>query len=310
MKLSLILATVDRTEDLDRFVNRLAGQTDKRFELIIVDQNTDDRLLPIVKRAESAGIFVRHIRFAVRSLAAARNHGLPYAAYDLVAFPDDDCWYEQDVVERIIRRFSEDSSLSGIQARWAEAQPRPGDAYQLSLKAWRKFRGIGASSITLFLRASLVKQLGGFDARLGVPGWFGSGEEIDLVLRGLDGGAKIKYAPEVIVHHAFDDRGALSSGAYCRKARIRARGVGAIFVKHRLSLWVMARGILSPLVKLMVRPWQIRNGMRNLCVAFGILEGMANWVYRERHVDSGAGQSRPNAQEKQDKARQEGGANK
>jgi len=41
---SLICATLNREKELETLLESLAAQTYKRFELIIVDQNKDDRL--------------------------------------------------------------------------------------------------------------------------------------------------------------------------------------------------------------------------------------------------------------------------
>lgn len=288
MNLSLILATVDRTQELDRLLDYIIAQTNRRFELIVVDQNTDDRLVPFVKRAQESGIDIRYFRFDVRNLAAARNQGLVHATHEIVAFPDDDCWYEEDVIERVLQKFSADPSLDGVEACWKESRRACGATSQLSLTAWRRFRGIGASSITLFLRTELVRRLGGFDVRLGVPGWFGSGEEVDLVLRCLANGANVRFMPDVVVHHAFEDGSKPPSGAYCQRARQRARGVGAIFIKHRLSPFVVIRVVFSPFVRALMRPWRVGYVMRNVCVAFGIVEGMVGWVRQARRVACGA----------------------
>ena len=52
MKVSLILATKGRVEVVDRFVRSVAHQGHGDSELIVVDQNEDSRLEPILARAK------------------------------------------------------------------------------------------------------------------------------------------------------------------------------------------------------------------------------------------------------------------
>ena len=47
---SLILGTVGRVNDLEIILSSLQAQTYQNFELIVVDQNPDDRLVPILAR--------------------------------------------------------------------------------------------------------------------------------------------------------------------------------------------------------------------------------------------------------------------
>ncbi|MFX5245469.1 glycosyltransferase, partial [Acinetobacter baumannii] len=72
MKLSLILATVGRSSEVGRLIGTLAAQTDRRFELIVVDQNEDDRLVPHIEAGRAAGLDLQHLRLERPSLSGAR----------------------------------------------------------------------------------------------------------------------------------------------------------------------------------------------------------------------------------------------
>ena len=61
IRISLVLATVGRTEELTNLLRSLAGQTCQSFELIVVDQNSDDRLVPILQGAQ-CGVGIKHLR--------------------------------------------------------------------------------------------------------------------------------------------------------------------------------------------------------------------------------------------------------
>ena len=49
IRFSLVLSTINRTDEVRRFLTTLDSQTYRQFELIVVDQNKDGRLLPILK---------------------------------------------------------------------------------------------------------------------------------------------------------------------------------------------------------------------------------------------------------------------
>src|SRR3974377_1957806 len=48
-QISLIVATVSRVNQLDILLNSLNRQTYLDFEVLVVDQNPDDRLLPVLQ---------------------------------------------------------------------------------------------------------------------------------------------------------------------------------------------------------------------------------------------------------------------
>lgn len=153
-RFSLILATVGRTAELDRLFDSLAAQTCQDFEVILIDQNVDGRLLTRIDRARLLGLNVHVRQLSHPNLAAARNLGMELAQGDWVGFPDDDCWYEPDALSNLLVASQQDTGLEGLIACWVEQAaakviPASLPSY-LKLEDWRNFRGGDASSITLF----------------------------------------------------------------------------------------------------------------------------------------------------------------
>ena len=281
MSVSLILATIGRTQEVGRLIDTLLAQTDQRFELIVVDQNPDERLKPYVRLAQDGGLDIRHERMERPGLSSARNRGISLAKYDILAFPDDDCWYEDKVIERVIRSF-QSQRLGGLVARWVEQSGAlPAQAYQLDLSAWRNFRGGHASSISLFLDRTLFRTIGGFDERLGVGGWYGAAEETDFVLRALAHGARLEHVPDILVHHAYNTQPVGALAGICRQARRRGRGTGAIYAKHKLDAYVIVRGLVAPVLNALPKCLQPRWLMRGLFTSMGRLEGYLRWRAKE-----------------------------
>jgi len=281
MAVSLILATIGRTQEVARLVDSLLAQTDRRFDLIVVDQNPDDRLAPYIRMAQEGGLDVRHERMARPGLSAARNRGIMLAKHNIIAFPDDDCWYENTVIERVIRTFHE-RRIDGLVALWVEqAGNQTTQPYTLELAAWRKFRGGNASSISLFLDRTRFQALGGFDERLGVGGWYGAAEETDFVLRALAHGARLEHTPDIRVHHAYNEQPVGDLCVVCAQARRRGRGTGAIYAKHKLDTYVILRGLIAPVLTALPKCLQPRWLIRGLFTSIGRLEGYVRWRMTE-----------------------------
>lgn len=280
--ISLILATVGRAAELHKLVDSLAAQTLHDFELIVVDQNPDERLQPVLQRARSLGLTLRHLKHTPPNLALARNAGIAAARGRWLGFPDDDCWYEPQTLERMLLRTLRRDRPDGIVGRWVEQDPAhpPG---ALSWQRSSRFRDLPVSSITLFFSCTLLQRLGGFDGRLGVGQWFGAGEETDIVLRALRCGAMLAYEPGVCVHHRAEPPSRCMNAAMLRALQLRARGAGALYAKHRLPVWVIARGLLSPLCKPVMNPLLPFN--HGLAVARGRLQGWWRWAMAHRAAD-------------------------
>src|SRR4051812_25985131 len=102
MHFTLILATVGRDREVYRLFDTLCAQTHQDFDVVIVDQNQDDRIEKLVRQYEGR-LQLRHVHAEKRGHARANNVGLEYAKGELIGFADDDCWYPADLLERVDR---------------------------------------------------------------------------------------------------------------------------------------------------------------------------------------------------------------
>jgi GT2 family glycosyltransferase len=280
--ISLILATVGRTAELDRLFDTLAAQDFHDFEVIVVDQNADNRLDAHVARARSLGISLSHLRHFPANLAAARNAGIAASRGKWLGFPDDDCWYEPSLLQSLATRARASDAPEGVIIRWVEQGEPPVVAPSLSWHRSASFRDVPVSSITLFMQRKLFDRVGGFDARLGVGQWFGAGEETDLVLRALREGATIACEPSARVHHAVAAERPVHTPQTMLAARCRARGTGALYAKHELSTWVIVRGLLAPVLRPVLKGTFGADLAHGRAVMLGRLDGWRGWSRRHR----------------------------
>jgi glycosyltransferase involved in cell wall biosynthesis len=240
----LVLATVGRTTELGEFLDSLEQQTFRAFRLLVVDQNGDDRLVPVL--TAHPGLAIVRLRSAL-GLNRARNVGLAEATADVVAFPDDDCAYPADLLERVAGRLREGSALDGVTGRTAQPDGVTSDRWPTAPRILDLFSvWHGGNSASLFLRRELVERVGRFDEGIG----FGSGnpwelaDEIDLLVRAIQDGARLEQDPSFVVHHAVKQPSPAEARLTTRRV---GAGVGYVLGKNRVAARVTARRMVMPL---------------------------------------------------------------
>lgn len=247
MKFSLVMATVGRVSEPARFLRALQAQTHRPFELIVVDQNPDDRVLRLLEEYRTR-FPIKHLR-SPTGASRARNAGIPHAAGEIVSFPDDDSWYPDDLLARVARMMGEHPEWDGINGRFTDESGRsvagrwdgrPGRIDRFNV--WK--RGTVCSS---FLRRRVVGTVGGFDETLGVGSGtpWGSGEETDYLIRALEKGFRLHYDPALCVNHP--DPLLVYDRKTLRRAFSYGMGMGRVLRNHRDPFWFVLYHWLRPL---------------------------------------------------------------
>jgi GT2 family glycosyltransferase len=235
----LVVATVGRVEEFERFLDSLAEQQYPCVRVLVVDQNEDAQLGPALAGRDAE---ILHLRSRL-GLSRARNVALEHLTADVVAFPDDDCVYPAGLLSRLAERFSSDSGLGGLTGRAEDASGKSADSWKLDTvtlsdtNLWNR-----ANSAAMFLRAQVVRQVGVFDENLGLGSGqpWSSAEEIDYLIRAVRTGARIEYDPSLVVRHDVridDSHIGFRDGA----------SVGYLLRKHGYPLWTVGRMLVRPL---------------------------------------------------------------
>jgi GT2 family glycosyltransferase len=239
----LVVATVDRTDELGRLLSSLEAQTHRNFRVLLVDQNEDARVSQILNDHPVLDVTLLH---SPRGLSRARNVALGEVRAALVAFPDDDCVLPPDLLQRVAQRFEGDQQLDGLTGRAV-------DGSGVSSSSWSRTGAVltrenlwnRAISFTIFLRASAVRQFGEFDEQLGLGSstpW-SSGEETDYLVRAVDAGARIEYDPELVVVHESKPLSAADLRALGSR---EGASVGYILRKHGYPIRTVSRMLIRP----------------------------------------------------------------
>lgn len=253
-ELAVVVTTVGRPEAFRRLMDSLQSSTARdRVELVLVDQSADQschRVLgertwdfPVVGLTSGPGASV------------GRNKGLTAVSAPIVAFPDDDAWYPAGTLEEVLHCFATMPALTALCGRQVT---QAGEASMLRWKSRRCLvteRNFLRTSImsTMFFRRSWMSGHGGFDEGMGVGsvGWYGAGEESDLLLRVIEDGRQVPYEPGLRVYQE-DPREAVDE-AFVRKMLSYGCGQGHLWRKRQLPGHLLAYYCLRKCVAAVIR---------------------------------------------------------
>jgi glycosyltransferase involved in cell wall biosynthesis len=238
------MATLGRSREIEMFLEKLKIQTYKSFELIIVDQNQDNRVFDIYSRYNSF-LPIKYLRSDKTGLSVNRNIGLAGCDGDIIAFPDDDCEYSEDTLEKVAVFFNKNSNFGFYTCNTKDKTQNdsifnsPVFNTPVTLKNFMHT----AISFTIFTRSEWIKGFR-FDEQLGVGAVYGSGEESDLLLFLLKNKARGFYHAGDYIYHPFkplDPDRALYYG----------KGYGALYKKVVVSyrLYLVFFSFLNVLLK-------------------------------------------------------------
>lgn len=176
MTFSLITATLGRVDEIRILCESLSKQTFKDFELFIVDQNEHYQLKDIVIEYQ-VNFPIHYIRNTQKGLSLNRNIALKQASGDYFAFPDDDCYYASDTLEKVYQTFQSDPQAIFVASSTYDTITKQVGHMFLKRKIYKKNVLKSCISYNIFVR----KNSNIFDERLGVGTYYSSGEETDYL---------------------------------------------------------------------------------------------------------------------------------
>jgi GT2 family glycosyltransferase len=237
--LSLLICTRNRATQLAQTLQRVAKiRTQLNWELIIVDNASTDATMAVV--AEFAATYHRSVQTIVqegRGVACAKNAGWRATSSEVVCCIDDDCYPEEDFLDRMFECFRQDPKVGFVGGRILLYDPTDRritiqeSLEPLSFPAGSFIRPGIIQGANIAYRRAALEAVGGFDP------WFGagaiySGDETELMARLSARGWKGAYNPEPVVYH---HHGRKSASDEWRLMRWYDRGRGAYYAKYILN---------------------------------------------------------------------------
>jgi glycosyltransferase involved in cell wall biosynthesis len=240
MKFSLIMSTKGRAQEIVKMFDGLRSQTLQDFEIIVSDQNDDNRVVDVLAQINWPGK-ITHIRSG-GGLSGGRNAGLALATGEIIGFPDDDCMYFQTLLADVAAFFDSHREYGFLSGR--SIADDGGDAASVHAKEAGPIRPYTiyrqCMEFAMFVRHSSLGDVR-FDENMGV----GSGspwqadEGPDLMLTLMAKGVNGYYEPKFAVWHP---RMALTyDEAMVTRCYRYACGSGYFLRKHNYPFWFFAK---------------------------------------------------------------------
>lgn len=252
MRLSLICGTAGRTAELERALLSISLQTAASWELLVVDQNGDDRAARIIGSLKDNS----HVQRLVTrpGLIRALNLGLKNSTGDILGFPDDDCWYPPSLLASLESLLAQNADWDGITVPTKDDQGRPSISrwHTVSGRLTKNNVGFRGCSTSMFFRRRVYEKIGGFDENIG-GGLLSPSADMDYIHRAVQAGFHIEYRPELFIGHPQT----LSPTGLDEKSRRKRYsygfGEGSIARKFTLPLWYSFGLVAAPFARSCVR---------------------------------------------------------
>lgn len=103
--ISIIIPTYNRSKELPRAIESVLNQSYKDWEIIIVDDGSKDNTEGVVKKYIEQDFRISYYYFINLGAGAARNVGVSFSKYNLIAFLDSDDVWTQGRLSLIVNQF-------------------------------------------------------------------------------------------------------------------------------------------------------------------------------------------------------------
>lgn len=202
-RVGIVMITHNRSEEVLHSLDRLT-RLPERPRIVMVDNgSTDGTAAVVADRFPSVEV----VRLDENLGAAGRNLGVDRLETAFVAFSDDDTWWEPGSLRRAADLLEAHPRLAIVTARILVGGEEASICRELEESPLPSEPGLPGYPLVGFLagasvvRRSAFVEAGGFDRR-----FFIGGEEEVLALDLIARGWRIRYVPELTLHHAPSPR--------------------------------------------------------------------------------------------------------
>lgn len=255
MKVSLVLATLGRDLEVLDFLKSLIFQTYQNFELIVIDQNQDGRIDDIMQNFSQC-LDIKHVKVDFVGNSRARDYGIGLAKGQIIAFPDDDCAYDKNVLENVVYEFENRQKLSILVVGSYDYSATRFSIGVNSRRAryFSRLNMMGVEFTQFFALDRIDREQFHLDHDFGIGSKYSGAEGFELLYRLLRAGNIAFYTPSIKIFHANKDHYTLGSARMLKYST----GIGAYIRKFAnqhdvfIGYYILRKMLIAPVLKMML----------------------------------------------------------
>lgn len=205
-EVSIVIPTYNEGDNIEVCINSLKNQNfpSESYEIIVVDNNSNDNTLDIVKNLD----VIQTVEYK-GGPAAAKNAGISLAKGNIIAFIDGDCIATKEWLKNIVSGFgkADIGCIAGSISAMEDDNLSPMERFLIKKGHLSQAQHIEhpflpfAATANVAYRKEVFDKIGLFDEKLFV------GEDADLSWRmQLFTNYKIKYIPDAAVFHPYESK--------------------------------------------------------------------------------------------------------
>lgn len=208
---SVVIAAYNAERTIEETIDSVLAQTDEDFELIIVDDGSEDLTLPFILRKASMDERIKVATQSNQGVSAARNLGVAKALGQYLAFLDsDDVWHCDKLAEHR-RLHDNDPALEASYARIVfcpdnRTKLEPGRTKSVVLDGYCALEDVLIENVVctmsnLVIERETFLEIGGFSREMRHV------EDQDLLARLVGGGHLLRGIPQTLVGYRMSADG-------------------------------------------------------------------------------------------------------
>jgi len=189
MKISVVLTTKNEENNIGDLLESLNNQ-EEPYEVLVVDSESADKTREIVKRYNKKNKNIKLIDYP-GNRAESMNYGIKKATGGAVAFIGGDDIADKNWIKEIRKGLKSTDIVVGELVSRGEEKVKNIE----NVKLFHKGENISYPGTNTTYKKEILDKLGGFDP------WFSSAEDLEINLRAVEKGYKIKKIKKAKVYY-------------------------------------------------------------------------------------------------------------